>query len=297
MMMKYTFIILNYETYWETKACVESIFHSIGILKLGEEYAIVIVDNGSSNDSYVQLQKLYSCYNDIYVIRSKKNVGFAQGNNIGFRFAVENLKASFIFMINSDILITDNHMLEKVSDDYLDKQFAVAGPNVKGPDGTSLNPMKSELVSIEDIRNKKKRIHKQIIECNLLVDPFITGFKRITAKKKSDSKINDTSIELNLRDGFQLHGCFLIFSPIYLKKYNGIYSKTFLYYEEDFLRLRCINNNFKMFFLNDIQAIHNESRTENYIGGKALQRHKRRYINMLNSLNLLERYLIVGTED
>ena len=60
-------------------------------------------------------------------------------------------------MINSDILITDNHILEKVSDDYLDKQFAVAGPNVKGPDGTSLNPMKSELVSIEDIRYKKRK--------------------------------------------------------------------------------------------------------------------------------------------
>ncbi len=61
----------------------------------------------------------------------------------------------------------------------------------------------------------------------MLVDPFITGFKRITAKKKSDSKINDTSIELNLKDGFQLHGCFLIFSPIYIKNIMEFTQKHF----------------------------------------------------------------------
>lgn len=294
--MNYTFVILNFETYWETKSCVESILRSLGTVKLGKEYAIVIVDNGSSNDSYAQLCELYSCNSDIYVISSKKNIGFAQGNNIGFRFAVEELNTRFIFMINSDVLITDNHMLEKVSEDYLDKKFAVAGPDVKAPDGTRLNPMKSELITIQDIRKKIKKTHKQIVECNLFVDPIIAGIKRLTIKRKIISEANNTP-ELNLRNGYQVHGCFLIFSPIYIEKYHGIYPKTFLYYEEDFLRFRCINNNFKMCFLEDIQAIHNESRTENYIGGKVLERHKKRYKNMLNSLTLLEHYLIDEEDD
>ena len=37
----------------------------------------------------------------------------------------------------------------------------------------------------------------------------------------------------------QLHGAFLIFSENYINTFNGLYNKTFLYMEEDILRLRC----------------------------------------------------------
>ena len=82
--MKIVFIILHYLAEEETYRSVDSIKNKIDV----EEYKIVIVDNGSPDQSGERLQRKYSNESKIDVILTGKNLGFAKGNNVGFKYAI-----------------------------------------------------------------------------------------------------------------------------------------------------------------------------------------------------------------
>ena len=39
------------------------------------------------------------------LIKNKKNYGFAEGNNIGIRFALKNLNPDYILLLNNDTVV------------------------------------------------------------------------------------------------------------------------------------------------------------------------------------------------
>jgi GT2 family glycosyltransferase len=59
---------------------------------------IVIVDNGSTNDS---IAKIRLAHPDITLLESGKNLGYAGGNNIGIRYALAG-DVDYIWMLNND---------------------------------------------------------------------------------------------------------------------------------------------------------------------------------------------------
>ena len=59
---------------------------------------VVIVDNNSADDSVEYIRKIFS---EATLIASKKNTGFAGGNNIGIKEALKN-NPDYIFMLNQD---------------------------------------------------------------------------------------------------------------------------------------------------------------------------------------------------
>lgn len=292
---KIIFLILNYETYWETKKCVESIYDTIGVNNIqSQRHEIVIVDNGSQNDSIVKLTQEYGECEGIHILETGDNLGFAKGNNYGFVYAKHNLGPDYIVMINSDIILTDKEFVDKIDSYYKKLNFAVAGPNVSLNNGQILNPVRVSLTDTEKVRKRIKQVEKQIKLCKLGIEPFCAGFNRFVKLFPRDSrKCNDGIID-ELDKRYQLHGCFLIFSKQYIDKFDGLYDRTFLYGEETLLRMRCDRENLKMCFLKDISAIHNESKTEKYIGNSINQRHLKRYTNTLEALNVIYEYMKSG---
>lgn len=61
-------------------------------------YEMIVIDNASQNDDAAQIVALYP---EVIVVRSDKNIGFAGGNNLGYRYA----KGDYIFFLNNDILL------------------------------------------------------------------------------------------------------------------------------------------------------------------------------------------------
>ena len=94
-------IILN----WNNQDVIENCLQSA----LSQSYAqceIILVDNGSTDDSPEIIQK----YKDkIQIIKNKKNLGFAQGVNIG----IQHSKGEFIALLNSDA-VADAAWIEKM---------------------------------------------------------------------------------------------------------------------------------------------------------------------------------------
>ncbi len=73
-------IILNYNSGRFLEECVRSVLSSDY-----RKVEIVVVDNGSTDGSWRKIEKLARNRASVKVIRSMRNLGFAAGNNLGFK--------------------------------------------------------------------------------------------------------------------------------------------------------------------------------------------------------------------
>ena len=101
-------VLVNYNVFEDTIACVESILNS-SIKSL----FIVIVDNNSKNKNL--LYKLKSHSKNIHLIFNSKNQGFGKANNIGIDWILNNIFTNYIFLLNNDTIINKNSIYNLVN--------------------------------------------------------------------------------------------------------------------------------------------------------------------------------------
>ncbi len=90
---------------------------------------VIVVDNGSHDDSLVMLKRQFRW---VTVIALEQNVGFAAGNNVGLRHT----KSRYVMLLNSDVESTAQTQLDELLF-FLDEhpQVAVVTPKVELPNG------------------------------------------------------------------------------------------------------------------------------------------------------------------
>jgi len=91
-------ITVNYNGIEETSRMIESV-----AANWLQSYEIIVVDNGSVNDEALMLKEKYPF---IQALRSSDNLGFAGGNNLGYRHSSGN----FILFLNNDTLVRDDSL-------------------------------------------------------------------------------------------------------------------------------------------------------------------------------------------
>ena len=106
-MSKVGIILVNYNGFNDTIKCIESLSQITY-----PEYAIIVVDNNSSDDSYEQLSKLD--IQNYFLIKSDENVGFSGGNNIGINYA-KILQCEYVLLLNNDTLVDKDFLSALVS--------------------------------------------------------------------------------------------------------------------------------------------------------------------------------------
>ncbi len=94
-------IILNWNGKKDTLACLESLQHVHY-----PHFLPIVVDNHSSDDSVSAIRCQYP---HVTLIENKTNLGFAEGNNVGIRFALTT-SAAFILLLNNDTLVAPNFL-------------------------------------------------------------------------------------------------------------------------------------------------------------------------------------------
>ena len=97
-------VILNYTSYRDTINLVEELQHQSVV----EDIQIVIVDNASPNDSYQKLKLLEKAYQNVVVIKTIQNLGYANGNNFGLNYLDEHMQPEYVAILNNDIILPHN---------------------------------------------------------------------------------------------------------------------------------------------------------------------------------------------
>lgn len=99
-------VLLNYNGYEDTMDCIKSLED----IKY-DNYNIVVVDNNSPDGSYEKLK--LNLEGKHTLIRAKENGGFAKGNNIGIKYALDK-GAEYILLLNNDTLVHKDFLKELI---------------------------------------------------------------------------------------------------------------------------------------------------------------------------------------
>lgn len=232
-MNRIAIVIINYESYYETEKCVESIIN-----KRLSVVGIVIIDNASSNKSFSYLQKKYQEIPNIKVIRTNKNYGFAKGNNIGIKLAKNLWKADFVLLLNSDTIILE--------DDYLAKILNAYEPGI--------GVIQSNVLRINGRYTKKNygtyNLSGLIFEMMQDLCSYYNFYFPKALKKNVTKQL-----------GPWISGCDLFLTPDYFNFFNGLYPLTFLYGEEYILATLLKKAHLEWKIVGDAHLLHAESKS------------------------------------
>ena len=126
-------IIVN----WNAGKYLEETINSLHEKVQDVSYEIILIDNNSNKDeeSYLYIGKLAQ-YDNVTIIKSDENLGFARANNKGMEIA----KGRNFLILNPDVVMHNN--VVKILSDYLDnnKNVGMVGPKVLNTDGSFQQP-------------------------------------------------------------------------------------------------------------------------------------------------------------
>ncbi|MBU0979032.1 glycosyltransferase family 2 protein [Patescibacteria group bacterium] len=111
--MKVSIIIVNFNGQKYIADCVDSVLRSNF-----KEFEVVVVENGSSDKSWQLLNKQYNNNHQVKLIKSKANLFFTGGSNLGAKNAI----GSWLVFLNADTC---------VEADWLKELWSVAKKNTK----------------------------------------------------------------------------------------------------------------------------------------------------------------------
>jgi GT2 family glycosyltransferase len=90
-----------------------------------EDFEIIVIDNGSKDNSVLKLEEIASKYN-LCFINNKENLGFAEGNNAGIRVA----RGEWILLLNNDTVFKEDFILKMAEAAMDNPDVAAIGPKI-----------------------------------------------------------------------------------------------------------------------------------------------------------------------
>jgi GT2 family glycosyltransferase len=114
-------VLLNWNGWQDTLECVRSLRRMDY-----RAWRALVVDNGSTDDSVTHLRRACPEAN---IIETRRNLGFAAGNNVGIRAALET-GADYIFVLNNDTTVSPQAVSEFVAFAESHPDAALMGPKI-----------------------------------------------------------------------------------------------------------------------------------------------------------------------
>ena len=216
-------IVLNWNGRDDTLECLKSL-QQINY----DNYKIIVVDNGSEDGSVFEIKKNFP---EMKIIENKRNLGFAGGNNIGMKYAVEN-EADYVLLINNDTTVDKNFLSELVEMGESDKKIGAVGSKIY-------------------FHSEPNRI-------------WFAGGKVNWLKNKGThlglDEIDNGQYD-KIREVDYLTGCCLLIKREVIEKIGVLAEDYFLYYEDTDFSARVKNAGYKIMYVPKSKIYHKISRS------------------------------------
>lgn len=260
-------VILNYLNYTDTIECIESLE-----TQTNQNFEVVIVDNASHNESFSVLDKLYKNKKRIHMIRTDKNLGYAKGNNVGIQYCKNELQINNILIVNSDVIFTESNYTDYFINLKTPSNIGAIGTKIIGSDGLNQNPVYTPITS--------KRVLKDAAYFSLDdigIIKYYTTLKKLVTKKQDNSKFEEKTFPVHGKK-YILHGSAIFLTEHYLKRMDGFYPETFLYYEENILGIIMEKMNLLMLYTDETEIYHKEDQSSALSFGNNSSKMFKRYL-------------------
>ena len=249
------FVILHYGSYDETDQCVRS------ILELGgsENARIVIVDNETERNlkERESLVHMYEWDSRIHVLTNTEDGGFSHGNNLGYAYARDVLKADCIVMTNNDVVFQQREFLLVLFQSAYYGSCHIVGPKViHGKTGKMQSPISRGLRTIDQAERtiKWNRIALRFFPAAFI---FVKTKEWIKGGQQSNGSGDyDWDYETAQTDVIPCGACLIFTPPFVYNEAKAFDPETQFYYEEYLLALRCQRKGYRMAYEPALSVLH-----------------------------------------
>ncbi|NTV41523.1 MAG: glycosyltransferase family 2 protein [Candidatus Moranbacteria bacterium] len=207
-------VVLNYNGKEVLKDCLSSIYQSNY-----PKFEVVVIDNGSRDGSMEDAKNIFS---KAHFIKNFQNMGYAKGNNVGIRFALERF-ADYVLVLNNDACLKTNTLSELLNEAEKRPLPSVFNPVILNTDEKSVWFSGGQIKWL-----KIKTVHLRKISSN---NPFRTQY---------------------------CTGCAMFVSKDVFKKIGLFDERYFLYYEDADFSVRAKRAGFDLFICPSAKVIHHE---------------------------------------
>ena len=115
-------VLVNWNGAGDTLATLASLDRVVG----AEALRVIVVDNGSTDDSVARLRRERP---GLELVETGKNLGFAGGNDVGIRTALEAPEVGWVLLLNTDVEV-DPGFLAPLIRACEDPDVGAAGPKI-----------------------------------------------------------------------------------------------------------------------------------------------------------------------
>lgn len=285
-----SFVILQYNTYELTIQCIESIRRNIAY----DNYSIIIVDNHSSNHALEEIRQYCGQDDNIHIIESASNLGFAKGNNIGYEYAVNELHADYVICTNNDTEFTQSDFLTRMIALHDQSHAAMIGPDIITPAEIHQSPYRLKGLTYPQVSSwRRKRFLWTIF---LVLDKHLRLRKISKTIGRYMNKRNQTTrSSIDATQTYTdviLQGACIIFTPEFINTFDyAFYPETFLYCEEDIIYTLCRKKGLHSLYSPEISLLHKDGQTANSLGNRSIDKEifESKYIT--RSLKVLKKVI------
>lgn len=177
-MVYYSFVLLCYNKWFLTKEAIETFLKSFDTELEDKGIELIIVNNGSTDETYDNLQRLKSSHNGnitIELINIKENIGFISGINEG----LSQVKGEYITVLNNDLIFPKNWFSGIIKSLESDQSLGVAVPFLSSAGNTQ--SLKIKLNSFDEIQSFSNTFTNRPSNNNIYINRVISAC--LTMKK------------------------------------------------------------------------------------------------------------------
>ncbi len=160
-------IIVTWNQPSYTIPCVRSVLQQTG------SFEVIIVDNGSKDDSIRKYRDNFGKNGKVKIIASNRNLGYAGGNNLG----VKKSKGKYIVILNNDTTVEQNWLNELIKPLKEDEDVgAVNSHEIRNGKRISINYFKNFEVKMNVLQyGVKQKRKKQLKDLEIIDSGSIKG--------------------------------------------------------------------------------------------------------------------------
>ena len=253
-------IVLNYNGFFDTMECISSFHKTVSVEQV--DYQILVVDNHSTDNSFSLFQD--NLPESVILLQSPRNAGYAYGNNVGIKYALEH-GADYICILNNDTIVIENFLGPCINLLKKNDQTAFVGPmlmnfndNLVQSTGGRLSIIMGKSYGLND-NIPINLIREDIIECDVV------------------------------------YGAAMVFKSSLIQTIGLIPENYFLFYEETEWCYKARQLGFKNYILTKTKIIHKRSKSLKNLSDMQrylMERNRTLFVKRNGTLIQLSLYLV-----
>lgn len=269
-------VVLNYENAQDTVSCLDSLS---GLYY--NPVDIFVVDNGSSWVCISRLEAAVAVRRGIRLIRNNENLGYAAGNNVGIRTAIDR-GATYVLVLNNDVTVEPGFLGPLVEALEADAMAAIAVPRL-----------------LDARRNDTTRVRRRPTYSTYYTDfGVILALRRFLRRLQGrDPNLADVAFAGEPRNVEVPNGACMLVRARFLEQIGLLDENTFLYQEEVILAEQLRRVNLRVLLVPDSDVTHLGGRTTRQVplrSASALWRSQNYYLKNYRGIGIARRGLLLA---